>query len=119
MASLLHAVTKLWDAICRCFGCRVPPPAAEDAIHEFFRYGSQYYLAGRYGMFAGLMPVAANLHHHGIEMLLKGALSKTMALEDLNWKLKSFASLLRALLRGRRSSNFSPRGLKRFVAICL
>jgi hypothetical protein len=39
-------------------------------------------------MFAGLMPVAANLHHHGIEMLLKGALSKSMTLQDLNWKLR-------------------------------
>lgn len=88
MASLLHAITKMWDAICSYFGCRKSPPSGEDAIHEFFRYGSQYYLAGRYGVFAGLIPVAANLHHHGIEMLLKGALSKTMSLEDLNWKLR-------------------------------
>jgi hypothetical protein len=88
MASLIRAITKIWDAIRSCFGCSVPVPSAVDAIHEFFRYGSQYYLAGRYGMFAGLMPVAANLHHHGIEMLLKGGLSKTMTLEDLNWTLR-------------------------------
>jgi len=44
-------------------------------------------LAGRYGMFAGLVPVAANLHH-GVEMLLKGALSKTMTLEDLKLQLR-------------------------------
>jgi|SRR5712691_8443996 len=87
MAILLHAVIKIWDAIRSRFGRSVPAPSAEDVIHEFFTYGSQYYLAGRYGMFAGLVPVAANLHHHGIEMLLKGALSKTMTLEDLKLKL--------------------------------
>jgi hypothetical protein len=38
-------------------------------------------------MFAALMPVAANLHHHAIEMLLKGALSKTMTLKDMKNKL--------------------------------
>jgi hypothetical protein len=89
VTSLLHTVSKLWDATCRRFGCRAAPEVEQkDVIHEFFRYGSQYYLAGRYGMFAGLMPVAANLHHHGIEMLLKGALSKSMTLQDLNWKLR-------------------------------
>jgi hypothetical protein len=61
--------------------------SAEDIIHEFFRYGCQYYVAGRYGVFAGLIPVAANLHHHAIEMLLKGALSKKMTLEELKNKL--------------------------------
>ena len=87
MASILHAVTKMWDAIRSHFGSSVPALSAEDVIDEFFVYGSQYYLAGRYGMFAGLLPVAANLHHHGIEMLLKGALSKTMTLEELKEKL--------------------------------
>ena len=57
--------------------------SGKDVIHEFFVYGIQYYLAGRYGVFAGLIPVAANLHHHGIEMLLKGALSNAMTLEEL------------------------------------
>jgi hypothetical protein len=88
MAGLLHAVTKMRDAIGSRFGRNLPArPSQEDVIDEFFTYGSQYYLAGRYGMFAGLMPVAANLHHHGIEMLLKGALSKTMTLEELKEKL--------------------------------
>jgi hypothetical protein len=59
----------------------------EDAIHEFFRYGCQYYVAGRYGVFAALIPVAANLQHHAIEMLLKGALSKTMTLAEIKNKL--------------------------------
>ena len=38
-------------------------------------------------MFAGLIPVAANLLHHGIEMLLKGELSKTMTPEQLKVEL--------------------------------
>jgi hypothetical protein len=59
----------------------------ENVIHEFFRYGCQYYVAGRYEVFAGLIPVAANLHHHAIEMLLKGALSKSMSLSDMKTKL--------------------------------
>jgi hypothetical protein len=56
---------------------------SNDIIHGFFRYGCQYYVAGRYGVFAALIPVAGNLHHHAIEMLLKGALSKSMSLEDM------------------------------------
>jgi hypothetical protein len=59
----------------------------ENVIHEFFRYGCQYYVAGRYGVFAALIPVAANLHHHAIEMLLKGALSKSMTLQEMKDKL--------------------------------
>jgi hypothetical protein len=61
--------------------------SAEAVTREFFRYGCQYYVAGRFGVFAALIPVAANLHHHAIEMLLKGALSKTMKLEELKNKL--------------------------------
>jgi hypothetical protein len=56
-------------------------------INEFFRYGSQYYVAGRYAVFAGFMPVAANLLHHAIEMFLKGALAENMAVEKLKDKL--------------------------------
>jgi hypothetical protein len=59
----------------------------EDTIHEFFRYGCQYYVAARYGVFASLIPVAGNLHHHAIEMLLKGALSKSMSLKEMKDKL--------------------------------
>jgi hypothetical protein len=59
----------------------------DDAIGEFFTYGSQYYVAGRYGVFAALMPVAANLDHHAIEMFLKGALSKSMTLKEMKNKL--------------------------------
>jgi hypothetical protein len=87
MVSLFHTVTKLRRAIRNRFGRRVPTPSPANIIDEFFVYGGQYYLAGRYGMFAGLIPVAANLLHHGIEMLLKGELSKRMTPEQLKVEL--------------------------------
>lgn len=54
---------------------------------EFFKYGCQYYVAGRYGVYAAFMPVAANLQHHAIEMLLKGALAKSMTAKEIKLKL--------------------------------
>jgi hypothetical protein len=42
----------------------------------FISAGMHYYVAGRYAVFAGLNPTAANLLHHAIEMALKGALAK-------------------------------------------
>jgi HEPN domain-containing protein len=44
--------------------------------HLFIEAGMHYYVAGRYAVFAGLNPTAANLLHHAIEMALKGALAK-------------------------------------------
>jgi hypothetical protein len=53
--------------------------------------GMQYYVAGRYAVFAGLNPTAANLLHHAVEMALKGALAKKgmdlKALKRLNHDL--------------------------------
>jgi hypothetical protein len=45
----------------------------------FFSAAAQYYVAGRFGVFAWLNPVAANLMHHAVEMYLKGALLKSKA----------------------------------------
>jgi hypothetical protein len=42
----------------------------------FISAGMHYYVAGRYAVFAGLNPTAANLLHHAVEMALKGALAK-------------------------------------------
>src|SRR2546423_12356690 len=44
--------------------------------HLFISTGMDYYVAGRYAVFAGLNPTAANLLHHAVEMALKGALAK-------------------------------------------
>ena len=53
------------------------------APETFFSNGMQYYIAGRYAIFAGLAPVAGNVLHHAIEMFLKGCLSKTKSLDEL------------------------------------
>jgi hypothetical protein len=42
----------------------------------FISAGMDYYVAGRYAVFARLNPTAANLLHHAVEMALKGALAK-------------------------------------------
>jgi hypothetical protein len=44
--------------------------------HLFISASMHYYVAGRYAVYAGLNPTAANLLHHAIEMALKGALAK-------------------------------------------
>ena len=54
-----------------------------DEGHHFFQYGTQYYLTGRFAAFAGQTPVVGNLMHHAVEMFLKGALSKSMALSEM------------------------------------
>ena len=53
------------------------------ALELFFSSATQYYVSGRYAVFAGLTPVVGNLLHHAVEMYLKGALSKTMTLDQL------------------------------------
>ena len=56
---------------------------SEALTDQFFRYGCQYYVVGRYGVYAAFFPVAANLHHHAIEMLLKGTLAGWMSPKDM------------------------------------
>src|SRR3989442_6141813 len=41
---------------------------------QFFRFGMQYYVSGRYAVAARLVPVAGNHFHHAIEMFIKGAM---------------------------------------------
>jgi hypothetical protein len=55
-----------------------------DASRNFFGTGSQYYIVGRFAVFAWLKPVGGNILHHAIEQLLKGALSKAMPLKPSN-----------------------------------
>lgn len=54
-----------------------------DSLQMFFSTANQYYIAGRFGALAGLVPVVGNLLHHAVEMYLKGALSKTKTLAEL------------------------------------
>ena len=41
---------------------------------EFLRPGTQYYIAARYAVLAHFDPVAGNIFHHAVEMILKGIL---------------------------------------------
>jgi hypothetical protein len=88
VAGLRTAARAICDLARSVFQGKRKVIPSERVINEFFKYGSQYYVAGRYGMFAGLMPVAGNVHHHAIEMLLKGTLSSTMDLDELKTKLR-------------------------------
>jgi hypothetical protein len=70
-------------------------------MDQFFRYGCQYYVAGRYGVYAAFMPVAANLHHHAIEMLLKGMLAGLISANDmkkLGHKLNAIWEVFKAMV---------------------
>ena len=52
----------------------------EAARSEFFSAGTQYYVAGRYAVIVGLIPVAGNLLHHAVEMFLKGGLASSISI---------------------------------------
>ena len=56
-------------------------PASADWL--FLGSAANYYIAGRYGVFAQLSSVSANLLHHTVEMFMKAALNQTMSLEEL------------------------------------
>jgi hypothetical protein len=49
----------------------------------FHQRAMQYYASPRFAARAGLMPIAGNLFHHAIEMLLKSHLSRTVSTADL------------------------------------
>jgi hypothetical protein len=51
--------------------------------HLFADLATQYYVAGRQGARAALIPVHGNLLHHAIEMYLKAALLGTLTLEQM------------------------------------
>ena len=48
-----------------------------------FQLATQYYASGRFAALSGMLPVCGNLLHHAIEMYLKGALAKTLNLNEL------------------------------------
>ena len=83
MRKLKKAATAVLDRLQRMVGGQQAVPPADRLIDEFFRCGSQYYVSGRYAVHAALMPVGGNLHHHAIEMLLKGVLARSMTSQKL------------------------------------
>jgi hypothetical protein len=50
------------------------------------KVGLQYYISGRYAARAGLLPVAGNLLHHAVEMVLKAQLLKLHSLKEIKSK---------------------------------
>jgi hypothetical protein len=66
-----------------------------EPIDIFFSNGTQYYAAGRYAAFAGLIPITGNLLHHAVENYLKGGLSKAKT----SGKLKALGHNLPAIWR--------------------
>ncbi|AXK39647.1 hypothetical protein [Crenobacter cavernae] len=53
---------------------------------HFFGTGMQYYIAARAASIGQLMPVAGNLFHHAVEMLLKGDLTRAISPRELAQK---------------------------------
>jgi len=88
MRTRLKSLTRSLKQLLTAVASRACATGSPDRlVHSFFQHGAQYYVAGRCAVFAGLMPVAGNLLHHAIEMLLKGALAKGMTSEKLKDKL--------------------------------
>ena len=50
------------------------------------KVGMQYYITGRAAARGHLVPVAGNLLHHAVEMILKADLSRTLPLEEIKKK---------------------------------
>jgi hypothetical protein len=69
-------------------------PDPERIQIEFFRASIEYYVSGRFAVFAPVGQIAGNLLHHAIEMALKGALAKKQkTLADLKRYLHDLPSL--------------------------
>jgi hypothetical protein len=66
---------------------RISRDRAERLEQWYFDTGVSYYVSARMAYFARAIPVAGNLFHHAVEMLLKGYLCRT--LDDRGrWRLK-------------------------------
>jgi hypothetical protein len=50
---------------------------------QFWRLGTDYYIAGRSALFLKLVRIYGNIYHHAIETLLKAGLSREISLHDL------------------------------------
>lgn len=89
----------------------IPPPDHDRTDEELFKAGTQYYVAARFGAFAGISPVTGNLFHHAIELYLKGALANRGW--DLDTMRSQFGHRLPELW-ARVKSELSEHDLDRF-----
>jgi hypothetical protein len=77
-----------------------------DVGSEFLRLALQYYIAGRSACFAYSMPVAGNLLHHAVEMVLKHLLAEKGVTEsELHYE---FRHDLKKLWRATKKSLADP-----------
>jgi hypothetical protein len=74
------------------------------AKEEFFNLGLEYYIAGRYAVFSGLVSIAGNLLHHATELFLKGCLSNNLDISQLKKLSHSLANLWTCC----KANNLSP-----------
>jgi len=56
------------------------------ADYHFYKLGLHYYASGRFAFFSAMIPVAGNLLHHAVEMVLKGRLTHSLSLVRLKRK---------------------------------
>ncbi len=80
-------------------------------LQQFFSAATQYYVAGRYAVLAGQIPVAGNLLHHAVEMFLKGGLAKSMTLAQLkalSHNLPTLWSTFKTSFSAPTLSSFDP-----------
>ncbi len=80
---------------------------------EYFRYGVDYYAAGRFAYYARAIPVVGNLFHHALEMLIKGRLCATGISEKDRRKLGHDLEKLWAALRVVGAAQSYPAGVSR------
>ena len=71
---------------------------------EYFNIATHYYVAGRYAVFAGMIPTAGNLFHHAIEMYLKGCLCRFLG----EGERRLLGHALRRLWRRFRTDSGDP-----------
>ena len=55
----------------------------DDYWGHAIEYGLDYYVAGRFAIAHGFIPVSANILHHAVELLLKACLSKDDPIEKI------------------------------------
>lgn len=68
-----HLLGSVYWGVLRVFvTATTDAPNDEDLSSRFLDLALQYHVAGRSAYFAFSMPIAGNLLHHAIEMLLKG-----------------------------------------------
>ena len=79
MSWKLKFFSEAFSKICSCITRKHKQPEDKEGLQQhYFDLGTDYYVAGRFAVFARLIPTAGNLFHHAIEMYLKGQLCRQL-----------------------------------------